>query len=252
MEDVKNYMKETGSLISGKKIDYTAQKRLREIFAAADNIPRYDKKSGWENIIKKYGESDAPLRAPAVRPLYKARTVMAVIMVLFTLNLITVIFAKTNLVTYLYDFHSGVLTVREADYNIEEKSTEYSKYFSSVYDGIKYFGRDIRLPHGLPKEYSLHKVYCPADKERIVISYISNDYEIDGKEISYCVSKGFDDYIEINEGEEPKTAEYNGTVYYMMHNIDRAVIQWVDNGMNCYITSTMPQEELFEIVKNMK
>ena len=253
----KELMKETGSLISAQKVSYTDKKRLKEIsdeLKTTDNIDGFDKQKSWENIINKYenDENAGMEKYPVIRPFYKTKAAAVVLAVLFTLNLMTVIFAKTNIVTYLYDFNNGLLTVRRKDYDIKEKNTEYSRYFTSIYDGVKYFGCDIPLPHGLPSEYDLHKVYCAADKGRIVISYISNDYETDGKEISYCVSRSFYDCFEINEDEKPEVMEYNGITYYVMHNINRTVIQWVYNDMNCYITSTMPEDELFDIIKKMK
>gem|GEM_PF-5185567 len=250
-----NLMKELGGLISADKIDYTSRKKIKDIteeLSEANRIPRLDKEKAAENILRKYEQGSGETKAPKISRISGVRAVTAVMVVLFSLNIITIIFAKTDLATYLYDFNNGVLTIRRAEYNVEEKNTEYSRYFTSVYDGVKYFGADIPLPHRLPAEYNLNKVYCSADKERISISYISKNYENDRKEISYCVLRTFNNYLEVDEDEEPKVIEYNGNTYYVMHNINRVLIQWIYNDMNCYITSTMSEEELFEIIKNMR
>ena len=250
-------MNELNDILKSENIGYAAQRRIKEIadiLSKTNDIPAFDSNKVWndiaenmQNIIPETYVNKSPQKHIHKRFLPVAA---AILVILFTLNTISLLYARTDIVTYIYDLHNGVLTVKRADYDIAElEKNSDARYFTSIADGVKYFGHKIRIPYKLPQEYKLNRVSCSSID--ISITYLSNQPL--GKDIGYCVYSNWDGLeIEVNDDEGYTAYNYNGIEYHFMKNYDYTVVQWIDGDLMYVLDGPLSDEEFKEIIKNMK
>ncbi|MBQ8942290.1 MAG: DUF4367 domain-containing protein [Firmicutes bacterium] len=250
-------MNELNNILKSENIGYAAQRRIKDIadnLSKTSDIPAFDSTKVWNNIDENMQKiiPETYVNKSAEKRIHKRllTTVAAVLVVLFSLNMITLLYARTDIVTYIYDLHNGVLTVKRADYNIAElEKNSDARYFTSIADGVKYFGHKIRIPYKLPTEYKLNKVSCSSFY--ITISYLSTLVPENG--IGYSVYSNWNGLeIEINDDLGYSTYFYNGIEYRFMKNNGDTVVQWIDNDLMYLLTGSVSEEEFKDIIKNMK
>ncbi len=234
---------------------YAEQKRIDEILDILDDMegfPEYDVEESWNDFKTKYidtiDETEYKVKKKTNIP---KRAVIGAVAVFVSLNLITTIFAKGNIITLIYSLNKEAVKIQPENENLYTYNEDSIINFNSIEKLKEYFNGNITVMEYVPKEYKIDSIACDREKTFVSIVYSSDNGDYIDYSVRFIDPLNNSVSVENNENDF-SIFTYKDKDYHIVNNNATVTIQWQTDELIYCIGGNLTEDDIIKIIKNLK